>query len=69
MTPEQVKKENAKAARLGIVRTTSQSRDELLELVAGLLAHHTSLTALHRSKAHALIDGLNLHGLLMEFGS
>lgn len=67
MNIEQIARENTRARRLGIVRTAPKTRDELLELLAGLLAHHSPVEQMHRSKANALLDGLNLHRLLTEY--
>jgi hypothetical protein len=67
MTPEQINSENAKATKLGIIRSTPSSRYEPINLVAGLLAHHAPVDFTHRNKAIALVDGLNLHGLLTEY--
>ena len=69
MTPQQITIENANARKLGINRTTPNTRDELMSLVAGLLAHHAPVETKHRAKAQALVDGLNLHGLLTEYAS
>ncbi len=69
MTPQQIKTENDKACKLGIARNRPDSREELLDLVAGLLAHHSPVEITHRSKALALVDGLNLHGLLTDYTS
>lgn len=67
MNAEQIKKENEKANRLGVTRTTPSSRSELITLVAGLLAHHSHIDVIHLSQANRVVDGLQLHGLLTRY--
>ena len=68
MTPQQVAKEQTAAQKLGFEHKAPETREQLENLIAGLLAHHSTVEFTHRSKARSLLGGLQVHGLLQQYG-